>query len=103
MNLYLRSRKVKIGYFSDEIKAGNLVSSSGSPPVGEIVTLTGWGRPSDSASGISDVLRQVDVPIMSNADCDAVYGIINEGIICVDAANGMGSCNVSRLHQGSFS
>jgi len=61
--------------------------------VGTTVTPTGWGRPSDSASGTSDVLREVDVPIMSNADCDATYGIIQDGVICIDASNGKGTCN----------
>nr|P00771.2 RecName: Full=Brachyurin; AltName: Full=Collagenolytic protease [Leptuca pugilator]1AZZ_A Chain A, COLLAGENASE [Leptuca pugilator]1AZZ_B Chain B, COLLAGENASE [Leptuca pugilator] len=61
--------------------------------VGTVVTPTGWGLPSDSALGISDVLRQVDVPIMSNADCDAVYGIVTDGNICIDSTGGKGTCN----------
>ena len=63
--------------------------------VGQMVTLTGLGKPSDSATGISEVLREVTVPLISNEDCDAVYGIINDGIICFDSDGGMGSCNVS--------
>ena len=36
------------------------VSVSGdSPAVGSLVTVTGWGKPSDSAGGISEVLREV--------------------------------------------
>merc|ERR1712212_406691 len=61
--------------------------------VGTTVTPTGWGKPSDSASGTSDVLRQVDVPVMSNDDCDAIYGNIGAGEICIDAAGGKGTCN----------
>merc|ERR1712212_717043 len=49
--------------------------------------------PSDSASGTSDVLRQVDVPIMSNADCAAVFAIIGDGVICIDTTGGKSSCN----------
>nr|XP_027224890.1 chymotrypsin BI-like [Penaeus vannamei] len=62
-------------------------------PVSKVVTPTGWGRPSDSVSGTSDVLRQVDVPVMANADCDAVYGIVGDGVVCVDGAGGKGTCN----------
>ncbi|MGJ2342679.1 S1 family serine peptidase, partial [Salmonella enterica subsp. enterica serovar Paratyphi A] len=54
--------------------------------LGEIVTPTGWGRPSDSTNSISPVLRQVDVPVMSNAICDAVYGIVTDKQICIDSA-----------------
>jgi len=59
-----------------------------------MASVTGWGKPSDSAGGISDVLREVrDVPIMSNADCNAVYGIVGDGVICLDTTGGRGSCN----------
>ncbi|XP_042857306.1 chymotrypsin BII-like [Penaeus japonicus] len=62
-------------------------------PVGKTVTPTGWGRTSDTASGTSNVLRQVDVPVMTNADCDAVYGIVGDGVVCIDGADGKGTCN----------
>jgi len=61
--------------------------------VGEMVTLTGWGRPSDSASGISEVLREVDVTTISTADCQAYYGIVTDKILCIDSTGGHGSCN----------
>ena len=34
------------------------------PGTNQIVTTIGWGQDSDSSSGISSVLREVDVPIM---------------------------------------
>merc|ERR1711868_105884 len=47
--------------------------------VGELVTATGWGKPSDNAGGISPVLRMVeDLPIISNAECNAIYGIVGD-------------------------
>jgi hypothetical protein len=65
------------------------------PAIGSMASVTGWGRPSDNAGGISDVLREVqDLPIMSNADCNAVYGIVGDGVICLDTTGGRGSCNV---------
>merc|ERR1712115_18358 len=46
----------------------------------ELVTCTGWGKPSDNAGGISPVLRMVeDRPIISNSDCNAIYGIVSFG------------------------
>lgn len=32
---------------------------------------------------------------MTNAQCDAIYGIIGDGIICIDTEGGRGTCNVS--------
>merc|ERR1712226_1746585 len=44
--------------------------------------------------GISPVLREVrDIPVMTNADCNAVYGIVGDGVVCIDTAGGRGSCN----------
>ncbi|XP_045139168.1 chymotrypsin BII-like [Portunus trituberculatus] len=77
--------------FNSYIQPVSLPSSDVS--VGTIVTPTGWGRPSDSSGGISDVLREVDVPIMSNSDCNAIYGIVTPGNICIDSTGGMGTCN----------
>ena len=59
-----------------------------------MVEATGWGKPSDSCGSISDVLREVTVPVMSNEDCDAVYEIVNDGHICIDSKGGKGTCNV---------
>jgi len=71
-----------------------LPDSGDSPAVGSLVTVTGWGKPSDSAGGISPVLREVrDIPVISNADCNDVYGIVGDGVICIDTAGGRGSCN----------
>jgi trypsin len=71
------------------------------PPAGTIVTVSGWGTTSvrnnivgsfdkftdayvfwfvlvccatQSGGSISDLLRSVDVPVVSDADCDAAYG-----------------------------
>ncbi|XP_047486799.1 chymotrypsin BI-like [Penaeus chinensis] len=37
-----------------------------------------------AASGTFNILRQVDIPVMTNADCDAVYDI-GDGVVCVDS------------------
>merc|ERR1711981_1162095 len=79
---------------NDYISASCLPATGETPAVGSLVTVTGWGKPSDSAGGISPVLREVrDIPVMTNADCNAVYGIVGDGVVCIDTAGGRGSCN----------
>nr|AAL67441.1 collagenolytic serine protease [Paralithodes camtschaticus] len=72
---------------------GAVALPTSDPAVGTTVTPSGWGMDSDSAFGISDILRQVDVPIMSVVDCDAVYGIVSNNQICIDSTGGRGTCN----------
>lgn len=43
------------------------------PPAGTIVTASGWGATSIGGS-LSSELRSVDVPVVSDADCDKAYG-----------------------------
>ena len=80
-------------HVDSNIQTITLQTGSG-PEVGEMVQATGWGRDSDAAGGISEVLREVSVPVMSNEDCDAVYSVVNDGHICIDSKGGKGTCNV---------
>jgi secreted trypsin-like serine protease len=81
---------------NDWISASCLPAAGETPAVGSMVAVTGWGKPSDNAGGISPVLRQVfDLPVISNSDCNDVYGIVGPGVVCIDTTGGRGSCNVS--------
>lgn len=40
---------------------------------GTLATVTGWGLTTEGGSG-SNALREVQVPVLSDADCDAAYG-----------------------------
>ncbi|XP_063599851.1 chymotrypsin BI-like [Penaeus indicus] len=60
---------------------------------GSSVTPTGWGKPSDAANGISDVLRQVTVPVISNTECSLYFGTIGNGNICISTTGGHSTCN----------
>ena len=51
---------------------------------------------------MSDVLQEVDVPIMSNDECNNVYGLIADGHICTDSAGGKGTCYVRKIHTPDF-
>ena len=44
---------------NDYISTSCLPATGETPAVGSLVTVTGWGKPSDSAGGISPVLREV--------------------------------------------
>ena len=45
---------------------------------GTLATVTGWGATSDGGSG-SDELREVQVPVLSDAECAAAYGTSTDG------------------------
>src|SRR5688572_15107427 len=45
---------------------------------GTLATVTGWGATSDGGSG-SDELREVQVPIISDAQCTSYYGTSTDG------------------------
>merc|ERR1739844_76156 len=80
--------------FNDYIKPSCLPSTGDTADEDELVTCTGWGKPSDSAGGISPVLRMVeDLPIITNSACNAIYGIVGSGVVCIDTTGGKGTCN----------
>jgi len=62
--------------------------------VGELTTPVGWGKNADSAGGITPKLQMVeDLPVIDNPTCDQTYGIIYDGIMCIDSSDGKGVCN----------
>ena len=50
-------------------------ASAGATNPGVVATVTGWGTTSEGAQSASDVLRTVDVPIVSNATATQEYGM----------------------------
>lgn len=73
--------------------------------VGDRGRSTGWGRVADGG-GTSSVLRVVDNDIITNAACAAVYGtaVVNADVICIETANGRGTCqgDSGGVLSGSF-
>merc|ERR1712112_94389 len=83
--------------FNDYIRPACLPTPDQVATAGDLVTPIGWGRPSDSAGSISPVLRMVeDLPIITNEECNAVYGIVGEGVVCIDTTGGKGTCRGDR-------
>ncbi|XP_059486759.1 brachyurin-like [Neocloeon triangulifer] len=63
--------------------------------VGTVARVSGWGKPSDASSAISDDLKFVDLTVITNTLCADYYGIIiNANKICVDTNGGsVSTCN----------
>merc|ERR1712011_68153 len=72
--------------------APNCLATSGDFS-GQTALVSGWGRPSDNSGGISDVLRKVEAPVMSQSECESYWGNLNEGVVCIDTTGGKSSCN----------
>jgi hypothetical protein len=86
--------------FNDYIKPSCLPAKGDTANSGELVTAIGWGKPSDASGSISPVLRMVaDLPVITNQECDAIYGIVGPGVVCISTAGGKGTCGVTLFMQ----
>jgi len=61
---------ISLGQFTSAVR---LAPSSSGPFDGQISTITGWGATSESGS-ISQVLREVQIPVIPNSECGSYYG-----------------------------
>ncbi|XP_055910848.1 brachyurin-like [Eupeodes corollae] len=61
---------------------------------GQEVIAAGWGKIVDNMTGISEVLRYVDVKIMNQDTCDKAYdeGLVTSTNICIDGSEMKGTC-----------
>jgi len=59
---------------------------------GSMVTVTGWGTTSEGALGLPNVLHKVDVPVVSDEECNAAYGAagyaVADSMICAGLPEG---------------
>ncbi|KAI4465909.1 chymotrypsin-related [Holotrichia oblita] len=62
---------------------------------GVTVTVSGWGRTSDTIPSISNILNYVSLTTISNAQCAAVYGsqVIISSTICAVGNPHHSTCN----------
>uniref|UniRef100_A0A672GN17 Trypsin-like n=1 Tax=Salarias fasciatus TaxID=181472 RepID=A0A672GN17_SALFA len=75
--------------FTDYIRPVCLAGAGSEFGAGVIAWVTGWGtmdvgKPLESPG----TLQEVDVPIVSNADCDDAYGLITSNMICAGLYEG---------------
>jgi len=59
---------------------------------GSMATVTGWGTTSEGALGLPNVLHKVDVPVVSDEECNAAYGAagyaVADSMICAGLPEG---------------
>lgn len=62
--------------------------------LGELATVSGWGRISDGSTATSTHLRSTTNNVISNALCAATFGgIVIPSTLCISTAGGRSSCN----------
>jgi len=75
----------------DSAKPVNLPppTSDFDPSAGTIITVSGWGTTSEGGT-VSDTLLSVDIPVISDADCNTAYGgnAITPSMMCAGGPNG---------------
>jgi len=60
----------------------------------ELVQASGWGKPTDQATSVSPVLREVTVDVIKNRVCALQYPtVINKNIICISGHDGKSTCS----------
>jgi len=88
---------IKLPYqvnFTDAIQPICMAPATEPDHAGDILHVSGWGKPSDASAGISPVLREVEAPCITNNECALTYGAtIRATNICISTQGGKGSCN----------
>lgn len=82
--------------FNDRIQPAKLPKKNGeySTYVGDMVWASGWGRDSDAATGVTPLLRYIEVPIMKQSTCNTYFfGSVTDKMICISGKDGKSTCN----------
>ncbi|CAN9505132.1 unnamed protein product [Ophioblennius macclurei] len=75
--------------FTDYIRPVCLAGAGSTFGAGVITWVTGWGTMNvGEPLDFPQRLQEVDVPIVSNADCNDVYGIITSNMLCAGLSQG---------------
>jgi len=67
------------------------LDTTGLDIVGKNATVLGWGMTNDDGV-FSDALRGVEVEILDNDECNRLFGIMTETMMCTSGSNGRGTC-----------
>lgn len=101
------ANNIQSGYDIAVLRLATPVSSSVTPAslptqtiadqiaaVGQYVTVSGWGLTYGGSRTPSDRLREVALPVISNASCSSELGTnVGNGVICGGGPNGTSACN----------
>jgi trypsin len=77
---------------ASDAKPATLASSSGADEaVGRTATVIGWGATRENGA-TSSTLREVDVDIVSNSQCNSALGGVTDRMICAGGIQGYDAC-----------
>ena len=62
----------------------------------------GWGTTSEGGNASSNVLLEVEVPVVTNAQCRKNLTGITEDMICAGGVKGKDSCQVNKIVKVIF-
>ncbi|XP_001353851.2 serine protease 1 isoform X1 [Drosophila pseudoobscura] len=89
--------KIPVTSYSTKIQAARIpaIASSYSTYAGDSVIASGWGKISDSATGVTNNLQWAKLTVITNSVCANTYGtsIVTASNICVSTPNGVSTCN----------
>lgn len=71
------------------------ISNSYSTFVGDVAVASGWGRTSDTSSGVATNLQYVDLTVITNTKCAQTYGtsVVTDSTLCVATTDAKSTCN----------
>ncbi len=72
----------------DDVQAACLPDADYSPSEGQVCIVSGWGTMEYGGTELPDTLKWVGVPVVTNDDCNSVYGGINDGKLCAGYTEG---------------
>ncbi|XP_023167155.1 brachyurin [Drosophila hydei] len=82
--------------FNEYIQPAKLPVKSGqySTYAGEQAVASGWGKTTDQATAVTDILQYITVPIMNNSGCSPWFvGAVSATNICIKTTGGTSTCN----------
>jgi secreted trypsin-like serine protease len=78
---------------SDAIQPVALPRSDGDTYTGDTARASGWGLTDGQGNSISPVLNYVDLEVISQRECEDVFGSLESSILCTSGARGTGTCS----------
>lgn len=82
--------------FNDFIQPATLPKMNGkySTYEGDLVYASGWGKDSDTATGVSRLLLYIEVFVLKQSSCATYYfGVVDKNMICIKTTGKKSTCN----------
>ncbi|KAJ3643059.1 hypothetical protein Zmor_025796 [Zophobas morio] len=78
---------------NNAINTVDLPSANDGDFAGETATASGWGLTDGHGNSISDTLNEVDLKVISNRDCEEIFGSLESSILCTSGDQNTGTCS----------